>query len=274
MLLIDPRGAVVVSVMAVAVVACGRSDTPQARGESKAESEKLPETDAEAAPEYEFWVEASASADEVREYYAGFRAEGEAAVYSVLMVTQKGASQSMPYQLTETKTNAGKGITTRSTGNLTIEPIPGKTTPAYRLDGGASPSEAKVFVRVEDRLHQPKDPADLDSWIKDRAGPDSWREWKFLSYGVKAANGRVELSYGLFLPRPRVRLRAGDVLVIQLEDEWVKATGTSPPLRQEGSNKDGRWQLVTFRAVKSGSTDLEIGGREGRRGVVARVKVE
>ncbi|SRR6266542_1078013 len=262
MFLSDCCAAVLVSVMAVAVVACGRNDNRQGAAESPKPSDT--------AAQNEFWVEAPASAGEVREYYKGhLRREGLENVFAVLVITQKEGAPSRTYVLTEYRTNFGKGYTTtRSTGNLRIDALSGTAgeTAAYRLDGGASPGQARVFVKTDDKLYVPKDPAALS------AGFGDWTAT--LEYAARAANGRVWIDGLLSLPTPLIRLRTGDALVARSTRGYtVRPEATGRPLRQEGSSQDGDYQMFTFRAVEPGSTDLLLEDNSGHL-AMAQVKVE
>jgi hypothetical protein len=234
MLLCYRRDVLVISVLAATIVACGPNDNAPGQAESKAPVDEV-------AANNEFWVEAPAAADEVRDYYTGTREEGLETVYTILVVTAKGASAAGPYELTEHKTNFGVGITVKkSRGNLTIEGIKGATS-RYRLDGGGSPSEARIFEQQGDRLLRPGDPS--------------------LNYSGRAAKGRVELFELWGAPLARIRLRTDDLLVQRLfSDVTLKLSGTNPlhaPLRQvDASIDDKGHQLVTFKAVQSGSVDV------------------
>jgi hypothetical protein len=150
---------------------------------------------------------------------------------------------------------------------LTVEALKGTTDEAYRLDGGGTPSHARILVKDDDRLYALKDP----SALSDREGP--------LHYAAKAEQGRVEMYADPSIPEAHVRLRVGDTLVVRsIQDEPIKAESANTPLTQGGSSKDGRDQVFTFKAIAAGATRLLFQnvttGQLFSNLVVAHVKVE
>ena len=260
-------------VIGVAAVGCGGNDNkPSKTGSGKPADAPVPK---------EQLIDTPTSPEEVREYYMGDRLNGLESVYSFLVVDQKGASQpSRSYELTEVQTNFGVGLTAaRWAGNLTIEALPGTRLDdaAYRLEGGVSPGEARVFVKWGDTLYWPKDPtkpADFDS-----LNPRN------LSYAAKATAERVEVHFGILtsgVPLPtNIRLRVGQALVVRLgPDHSVVSKANSAPVRLEDSRPEERgWVVVTYKAVAPGSAELvridpPTDRQPGQTVVIAGIKVE
>jgi hypothetical protein len=260
-------------VIGVASVACGGNDNqPREPGTGRPAAPPVPK---------ENWIETPTSPEEVRDFYMGNRLNGLEDVYSFLVVIQKAAAQpSRAYELTEVQTNFGVGLTAAKwAGNLTIEPLPETRLDdaAYRLDGGVSPGEARVFVKWGDTLYWPKDPAKPGDF--DELNPRNLR------YAAKTTHERVEVHHGILKygePLPtNIRLRVGQTLVIRLgPDHSVLSSANPAPVRQEGSRtEESGWVVLTYKAVAPGSADLvridpPTDKQPGQKVVLAGIKVE
>jgi hypothetical protein len=204
-------------------------------------------------------------------------------VYSFLVVNQKGASRtSGSYELTEVQTNFRIGLTAvRWAGDLTIEAVPDQPNiAAYRLHGGESPGEARVFVKWGDTLYWPKDPARLG----DIRGLDVL-DPRNLAYAAKTTDRRVEVHFGILQfgePLPtNIRLRVGQTFVVRLgPSHSVESKANPAPVRHEGSSPEERgWVVMTYTAVAPGSADLvridpPAGKEPGQKVVLAGIKIE
>ena len=265
-------GAFLGIVISVIVVACGRKDNkPNEADTGKPGATPVPK---------ENRIEAPTSPEEVREFYMGNRLNGLESVYSFLVVNQKGAPQpSKSYELTEVQTNFGVGLTAAKwAGSMTIEPLPA-TRPddaAYRLDGGVSPGEARVFVKWGDTLYWPKDPAKPGDF--DDLNPRN------LSYAAKATDKRVEVHHGILKygePLPtNIRLRVGETLVVRLGPDHTVLSEVKPaPLREDSRTQESGWVVLTYKAVAPGSAELvrihpATDRQPGQKVVLAGIKVE
>jgi hypothetical protein len=250
------RGAAILVVMMVAVVACGRDDTAQ----RATETGRHPDAE-EQRGVLAHVVEAPATPGEVREYYAGALSGGAEERHGLLVFTQNGSSPSRTYHMTEYQLEFGKQPKrTTSAGSLMIDAAPtAKGEMIYRLDGGPSPKQARTFLKLYDQLYVPKDPGDL------HAGTTAYS----LGFAASAMKRRVEVYEDLdeSLVKLQLRLRIGDMLKVRL----AQRPGTSYSLKSEtlgtalqpagSSNEKGVGgaydrQVFTFRAVTPGSTVL------------------
>jgi hypothetical protein len=264
MLLTARLATILVGLTTVALAACTSKE---------AGPEPAPTAAADSAPPNEFWIEAPSSTGEVREYYKGHLGSQDLEdIYGVFVITQKEGSPSGPYVLTEYQTNFGKGFTTTvSRGTATIEQLRGTSgeTAAYQLDGGGPSGRRKALVKTTDKLYVVKDPAD----------PSVTSFGDSMESTARATTGRVEINDNISLPVAHVRLRTGDTLIVRsAQKEPVKPDPANTALRQENASKDGDKQVMTFKAVARGSTDILFEslttGKLLDNLVIARVNVE